>query len=43
MSGDCHDLVTILFLVNKLVTIFSQGCYKIVAMSESCYNTVPCK
>ena len=43
MSGDCHNLVTTLFLVNKLITIFSQGCYKIVVMSESCYNTVPCK
>ena len=48
MSGDCHNLVTTLFLVNKLVTIFSQGCYKIVAMlnnlvtilSQDCYNFV---
>ena len=34
MSGDYHNLVTTLFLVNKLITIFSQGCYKIVAVRK---------
>ena len=31
MLEDCHNLVITLFLVNKLVIIFSRGCYKVVA------------